>query len=433
MDLLQETYAKSSDEEDKENVARSIICAKRRRSEGHSFHGLRSPPMSSHSCLSVGEPDQAPLVAGRYISKRERRMLLTSSTKPLDFRPSVIMSSDDGSLSDTDIPVDIKLQLKGQCKTYAHGNNISGNLVHTLMGHSKAINSIQWSHNYAHLLASAGMDQSVIIWNVWTKSQKKVCTFSHHKAAVKDVRWCPKGLFLLSCGYDYSSRLLDVEKGVETHLFMEDQVVESIRFHPTDSNLFLSGGSKGIIRLWDTRVKKVIHEYLRHLGPVLDVEFSVDGKHFISSTDTSRSNISENAIIVWDVSRQIPLSNQVYTEAFTCPCIRYHPSNTCFVAQSNGNYIAIFSAKPPFRLDVYKRFENHGVWGYPIKCNFNSDGEELASGSSDGSIYFYDYKSTKLSRKIKVFEEPCIDVAFHPSIPSVVASCSWSGEISVFD
>ncbi|KAK8945445.1 hypothetical protein KSP40_PGU005589 [Platanthera guangdongensis] len=121
----------------------------------------------------------------------------------------------------------------------------------------------------------------------------------------------------------------------------------------------------------------------------------------------------------------------VYTEAFTCPCIRYHPSNTCFVAQSNGNYIAIFSTKPPFRFDVYKRFENHGVWGYPIKCNFNSDGEELASGSSDGSIYFYDYKSTKLSRKIKVFEEPCIDVAFHPSIPSVVASCSWSGEISM--
>lgn len=310
---------------------------------------------------------------------------------------------------------------------------MSGNLVHTLKGHSKAINSIQWSHNYAHLLASAGMDQSIIIWNVWRKSQKKVCTFSHHKAAVKDIRWCPKGSFLLSCGYDYSSRLIDVEKGVETHLFKEDQVVDSIRFHPTDSNLFLSGGSKGIIRLWDTRVKKVIHEYLRHLGPVLDVEFSVDGRQFISSTDTSRSNISENSIIVWDVSRQIPLSNQVYTEAFTCPCIRFHPSNACFVAQSNGNYIAIFSAKPPFRLDVYKRYENHGVWGYPVKCNFNSEGEELASGSSDGSMYFYDYKSAKLLRKIKAFDEPCIDVAFHPSIPSVVASCSWSGEISVFD
>ncbi|KAG0459210.1 hypothetical protein HPP92_022338 [Vanilla planifolia] len=252
------------------------------------------------------------------------------------------------------------------------------------MAIAKAVNSIQWSPSHAHLLASAGMDQSVLVWNVWSKDQKKSCFFNHHKAAVKDVKWCHHRLFLLSCGYDCSSRLTDVEKGVETQVFKEDQVLESIKFNPTNPNLFLSGGSKGIIRMWDTRVETVVHEYHRHLGPVFDVEFTIDGKHFISSTDTSRSNISENAIIVWDVSRQIPLSNQVYTEAFTCPCIRHHPSDACFVAQSNGNYMAIFSSRPPFRMDKYKRYEHHGVWGFPVKCNFSLDGKELASGSSDG-------------------------------------------------
>ncbi|PKA50102.1 Protein Mut11 [Apostasia shenzhenica] len=429
MDLLCRAYGNSSDEEEGNNL-HPTHPFKRSRSEGNPCHGIPSwPEITSHGYESSGLSRETSVVAGRYISKRERAMFSASSrppdSPPMDVKPL-------GTLPDLHLPGDISMLLKSQRKTNMHFNDISESSRIVLNGHIKAVNSIQWSQSHAHLLASAGMDQSVFVWNVWSKDQKRACSFSHHKAAVKDVRWCPQGLFLLSCGYDCSSRLTDIEKGVETQIFKEDQVVDSIRFHPENPNLFLSGGLKGFLRLWDTRVEKVVHEYLKHLGPILDVEFSTDGKYFISSTDTSRSNISENAIIIWDVSRQIPLSNQVYTEAFTCPCVRYHPVDASFVAQSNGNYIAIFSASPPFKLDRYKRYESHGVWGYPIKCNFSRNGKELASGSSDGHIYFYDYKSTRLIQKVKAFEEPCLDVAFHPSIPNVVASCSWSGEISVF-
>lgn len=120
-------------------------------------------------------------------------------------------------------------------------------------------------------------------------------------------------------------------------------------------------------------------------------------------------------------------------EAFTCPCVRCHPSDPFFVAQSNGNYIAIFSSSPPFKLNKYKRYENHGVSGFPIKCNFSLDGEKLASGSSDGCIYFYDYRSSELIQKIKAYEQACIDVAFHPFLPNVIAACSWDGAVSVFE
>ncbi|CAK9175355.1 unnamed protein product [Ilex paraguariensis] len=217
---------------------------------------------------------------------------------------------------------------------------------------------------------------------------------------VKDVKWSQQGLFLLSCGYDCSSRLIDIEKGLEAQVFKEDQVV---------------------------------HEYRRGLGPILDVEFTTDAKQFISSCDESKGNISENSIIVWDVLRQVPLSNQVYVEAYTCPCIRIHPFDPYFVAQSNGNYIAVFSSKPPFKLDKYRRYESHSVSGFPIKCNFNLDGEKIASGSSDGCIYFYNSKSSELVKKMKAYEQACMDVAFHPVMPNVIASCSWNGDVSVFE
>lgn len=122
---------------------------------------------------------------------------------------------------------------------------------------------------------------------------------------------------------------------------------------------------------------------------------------------------------------------QVYSEAYTCPSIRCHPSDPKFIAQSNGNYIAIFSTKPPFGLDKYRRYEGHSVSGFPIKCSFSLDGEKVITGSSDGYIYVYDSKSCELIRRIKVYDGACIDVVFHPIMPNVVASCSWSGEVSV--
>jgi len=155
------------------------------------------------------------------------------------------------------------------------------------------------------------MDNVVFIWNVWSNDKKKACALNFHNAAVKDVKWSQQGHFLLSCGYDCTSRLVDVEKGMETQVFREDQIVGVIKFHPDNSSLFLSGGSKGHIKLWDIRTGKAVHNYNRNLGSILDVEFATNGKQFISSSDVSGSNISENSIIVWDVSRQVPLSNQV--------------------------------------------------------------------------------------------------------------------------
>lgn len=163
----------------------------------------------------------------------------------------------------------------------------------------------------AHLLTSAGMDHTVHVWNVWDKGNTTARVLKHHTAAVKDVRWSPHGLSLLSGGLDCSLQLIDVVEGKVIKVLKEDQAVEVIKFNPSNPNLFLSGGSKGSLRLWDIRSGLVTKEFHRSLGTILDIEFSADGRQFISSTDTTRSNISENTIIVWDVLRQVPLSNQV--------------------------------------------------------------------------------------------------------------------------
>ncbi|CAN4090265.1 unnamed protein product [Withania somnifera] len=435
MDLLCKFYGGTFDEEDEENGGiqlRRPVWPPSKRAKFENFQQVNNTLHVYKSNTSTNSSTTQDLLPGRYVSKRERAAMASvakvpePSTMPLPNSTPVL-----GSILDSVLPHNILSALRDQTKIYRNMIHTPERLSVVLDGHERSVNAVQWSASHAHLLASAGMDQTVCIWNVWSRDQKKARVLSCHHAAVKDVKWSPYGLFVLSCGYDCTSRLIDVERGIETQVFNEDQVVGVVKFHPDNYNLFLSGGSKGHLKIWDIRAGKVVHQYVRNLDPILDAEFTFDAKRIISTSDVSRSNISENSIIVWDVSREIPLSNQVYGEAYSCPSIRCHPSDTKFIAQSNGNYIAIFSTKPPFGLDKYRRYEGHSVSGFPIKCNFSFDGEKVISGSSDGYIYVYDSKCCELIRKIKVYDEACVDVVFHPVMSNVVASCSWSGQVSV--
>ncbi|XP_022992622.1 WD repeat-containing protein 25 [Cucurbita maxima] len=435
MEHLFEAYSNTSDEDNEEDEPQpkrlALPSSTSKRPEHSQFQPMFRP---SHCPDSTSEPQKEIMVPGRYISKRERALMSSApvSRAPESFLNPSVQFSTVGSLSDSDLPRDILSLLRSRAKNYLQQGLMPKRMSVSLDCHTKAVNAVQWSPSHAHLLASAAMDYTICIWNIWSTEQKLAFKSSIHNAAVKDVEWSQQGLSILSCGYDCSSRLIDVEKGTEIGVFKEDQGVAVVKFHPNDPSLFLSGGVKGSLRMWDVRIGKVVNKYNRRLGPILDVEFTPNVNQFISSSDVSSSNSSESSVIVWDVTREVPLSYQVYMEAYTCPCVRCHPFDPVFIAQSNGDYIAIFSLNPPFKLDKYKRYGSHVVSGFPIKCDFSLDGKQIISGSSDGSIYFYDYKSSLLIHKLKASEQACTDVAIHPTLPNVIASCSWNGNICVF-
>lgn len=129
------------------------------------------------------------------------------------------------------------------------------------------------------------------------------------------------------------------------------------------------------------------------------------------------------------------ISNQVYQEAYSCTWIREHPTTSHFLAQSNGNYIAIFSSNPPFKLNKYKRFEGHFVSGFHVKFDISPDGSLIYSGSANGQIYLYNWNTAALIRTLTPTNSssPVIDVECHPLLPSTIASCDWQGNVIVWN
>ncbi|KAK9005033.1 hypothetical protein V6N11_042481 [Hibiscus sabdariffa] len=204
------------------------------------------------------------------------------------------------------------------------------------------------------------------------------------------------------------TQLSQIPEKLNVALHGHAKAVNAVHWSPTH----------GQTQIVDVRTGKVVHEYIRGLGPILDVEFSTDGKQFVPSSDVSGGNISENSIIIWDISRQVPLSNQGYVSI-----ISFHMDIA--IPDKLDRIFGLSFSTNVLTPKVYAE-------AYTCPC-VSLDGEKLASGSSDGSIYFYNSRSSVLIKKIKAYEEACVDVAFHPILSNVTASCSWNGDVSVFE
>lgn len=82
--------------------------------------------------------------------------------------------------------------------------------------HEGTVNRVKWClREYSHLLLSVSMDRTVKIWNAFSSAERPcVQTLAFHWRAVKDADWASSGRQLVSCGFDRTARVSDVEAGI---------------------------------------------------------------------------------------------------------------------------------------------------------------------------------------------------------------------------
>ncbi|XP_038078408.1 WD repeat-containing protein 25-like isoform X2 [Patiria miniata] len=303
-----------------------------------------------------------------------------------------------------------------------------------LLSHTGPVTHVRWcsASQFSHLLLSSSMDETVRIWNGISKVGGCLQTLNCHRGAVKDAQWGEGGRCVLSCGFDKTARLCDAESGKELQIFDHSSYVSCAKTKPDDPSVFITGTYNSSIFCWDIRTGNREHEYRGKLGQILDVEFLPDCQEFASSCDVVSRDSANKTIMVWDLRTTAAVSNQLYHEKYTCPCLRAHPSDRVFVAQSTANYIALFSTVRPYKLNKFKRYEGHQLEGYHIGCDFSPDGALLVSGSSDGKVYIYDNHTARILKTLQCHSGPCTEVAWHPVLPGVMASCSWDGTVDVW-
>ncbi|KAL9406993.1 hypothetical protein Peur_003965 [Populus x canadensis] len=112
------------------------------------------------------------------------------------------------------------------------------------------------------LLASAGHDKKVVLWNMETLQTE--CTQEEHTHIITDVRFRPNSTQLATSSFDTSVRLWDAAEprySLKTFTGHTSHVV-SLDFHPKKNDLFCSCDGNNEIRFWNinqyscTRISK---------------------------------------------------------------------------------------------------------------------------------------------------------------------------------
>ncbi|XP_021256707.1 WD repeat-containing protein 25 isoform X2 [Numida meleagris] len=306
-------------------------------------------------------------------------------------------------------------------------------LIFHMSKHNGPVNAIQWCtvREQSHMLLSASMDKTIKVWDA-VDTGSCLRTFSCHSCAVRAAQWSSCGRRILSGGFDSVLHLTDVETGKQIISSKTEFRISTLKFHPSDSNVFICGGFSPEVKTWDIRISKVTRVYKAAVQQTLDILFLPEGKEFLTSTDAVSRDSADRTIIAWDFQSAAKISNQIFHERYTCPSLALHPRESVFVAQTNGNYVALFSSQRPYRINKKKRYEGHKVEGFAVGCEFSPDGTLLVTGSSDGKVFFYNYHTSRIVRTLSAHREACVSAVFHPVLPSLLATSDWAGEIKIW-
>jgi WD40 repeat protein len=239
-----------------------------------------------------------------------------------------------------------------------------------LVGHSDAVNSVAFSPN-GKMLASAGDDNTIILWDVST-GQPINQPLTEHADAVTSIAFSADGKFLVSGSEDKTIILWNPMTGqpIGQPLMEHTDSITSLAFS-ADGKILASGSRDNTVILWDFTTLQPIGK-LPTGNIVWDIAFSPDGKTIASN---SGSNVT-----LWNTETLQPIGQP--TAAGYQYRVVFNPDGKTFVTGNNGNII-LWDAETlqPIGEPFTKTADSVVV----TSLVFSRDGKTLISGNKFGA------------------------------------------------
>jgi len=300
-------------------------------------------------------------------------------------------------------------------------------LLHTWAGHKKGVSAIQFFPVFGHLILSGSMDSTCKIWSV-NQDRKCLRTFFGHTEAVRAIDFNFNGSRFISASYDRFLKEWDTETGQCVSKCTSKKVPFCAKYHPSEQrcNEVLVGQSDKKIVQWDLRSGEIVQRYEEHLGPVNSICFVDEGRKFFSTSDDKK-------VFCWEYGIPVVSKHIAEPDMQSMPATALHPNGQWWVGQSQDNQILVYGAIRKVSLNTKKRYIGHLTTGYACQVGFSPDGRYLYSGDAEGRCFFWDWKTSKLHKKLKCHDQVTIGCQWHPIESSKFATCSWDGTIKYWD
>jgi len=274
-------------------------------------------------------------------------------------------------------------------------------LGHVLVENSNTVNSVVISPDGQTLAAGDQWDGSIQLWNL-ESMQPLAPPLRGHTARIRSLAFSPDGNLLASAGDDRIVILWDVASQKElARLFGHTQQVMSVAFSP-DSKVLASAGKEGIIFLWSTDSLQPIAKLEGHNRWILGVTFSPDGLSLASGS-------WDKSVRLWNISTGV--GTKLEREGLDLvSAVAFTPDGQLLA--SGGHPGDIYLWDVPAQSPSGELLTGHRA-GINIVA-FNRDGKFMATASKDGDIVLWDMNQREMYARFAISSEGVNSVAFAP-------------------
>ncbi|HTU16436.1 MAG TPA: c-type cytochrome domain-containing protein [Gemmataceae bacterium] len=173
-------------------------------------------------------------------------------------------------------------------------DSASARIVNT---HADVIHNLAFSPD-GKILASCGYDRLIKLWDVAARKELRV--LKDHSDSVYGIAFSLDGKLLASAAADRAVKVWDVATGTRLYTLSEPtDWVYAIAWSPDGRHLAAAGVDRSI-RIWQVSADggTIVHSVFAHEGPVLQLDYTADGKTLYS--------LGEDRIVkAWDAERMV--------------------------------------------------------------------------------------------------------------------------------
>ncbi len=292
------------------------------------------------------------------------------------------------------------------------------NLIATLEGHTRRVNSVTFSPD-GTTLASGSWDPSIKLWDVATRAN--IATRTRFTSGVYSVSFSPDGAILASGSGDTVTHLWDVATwAIITTLQGHTDEINSVSFSP-DGTILASGSEDRTIKLWDVATRTNIATLEGHTDDVTSVSFSPDGGILASGS-------WDDTVKLWDVVTETNIVTLTGHEG-NVTSVSFSPGGRILASGSWDDTVKLWDVVTGTNIATLE-----GHRGNVTSVSFSPGGAVLASGarSWDRTVKLWDVVTGTSIATFTGHRSSVTSVSFSPD-GAILASGSWDDTIKLWD
>ncbi len=327
-----------------------------------------------------------------------------------------------------DLALLLSLESLNTANTFEARNSLVTNLeakpqlTHFLTAHTDTIRALAYSPD-GRLLASAGKDLSIILWDTQT-NQPVGEPLLGHTNWINALAFSPDSHTLLSVSIDGTVRRWDVSTGqmIGEPLTPNSTELWSVAFNP-DGKTFATGDKDGTVLLWDIATGKPIGSPLTgHTDLIYALTYSPDGK-------TLASGSGDGTIRLWNANNGQRIGDPLAEHSGSVLALAFSPDGTRLASTGVDETVILWDTSTGEVIDQFATGHIKRVKALA----FSNDGTMLATASDDNTVRLWDTNTwEQVGQDLTGYSDHIWSMAFNPKNQSL-AVASADNAVMIWD